>query len=135
MGFFETDSLIEKLAGMDIPEIFLKFGETHFRKLERDVIRSLPSSDCVVSTGGGAVLDDENAKNLRRNSYAVFLDVDTKTSYERISESTRPALTGYDPEDEVKILIRERFPQYARTSDICIDASKSPEDICDEIAE
>ena len=131
--FFETDLMIEKSAGMDIPDIFSKYGESHFRELERCVIKELPISDCVVSTGGGAVLDDENAKNLRKDSYVIFLDVDTKTSFERISGSTRPSLTGYDPHDEVKILIRERFPQYARTSDICVDAAKKPDEICTEI--
>jgi len=131
--FLETDAMVENTAGMDIPDIFSRHGEPHFREIEREVIKKLPESECVVSTGGGAVLDDENAKNLRKNSYVVFLDVDTKTSYERISGSTRPALTGYNPEDEVKILIRERFPQYARTSDICVDASGTPDDICSEI--
>lgn len=135
MNFFETDSLIETACGMDIPDIFSKYGEPHFRELEREVIRGLPESDCVVSTGGGAVLDDENAKNLRRNSYVVFLDIDSETSYERITGSARPALTNYTPEDEVRLLIRERFPQYARTADICVDAAGFPDDICDEITD
>ncbi|MDD3977457.1 MAG: shikimate kinase, partial [Methanomicrobium sp.] len=43
--FFETDLMIEKSAGMDIPDIFSKYGESHFRELERCVIKELPISD------------------------------------------------------------------------------------------
>ncbi|MBP2134110.1 shikimate dehydrogenase [Methanomicrobium sp. W14] len=131
--FIDTDTEIEKASGIDIPQIFSEYGEEHFRKLEKDIIGKLPEKDCVISTGGGAVLDNENVKNLRRHSYVVFLDVDPKTSYMRISGSDRPALTDNEPDDEVKYLIRKRYAHYARTSDTCIDASGDPDEICDDI--
>jgi len=31
LPFFDTDALIERRAGMPIPEIFLQHGEAHFR--------------------------------------------------------------------------------------------------------
>jgi shikimate kinase len=53
--YFDTDSLIEQLAGKSIPEIFEQDGEEAFRALETQVLQELaPYKDCVISTGGGA---------------------------------------------------------------------------------
>ena len=37
--FIDTDSLIEKTSGMQIREIFEKYSEDYFRKLEYDTIK------------------------------------------------------------------------------------------------
>ena len=39
--FLDTDTLIEKRAGMTIYEIFQKYGEEYFRKKECETIASL----------------------------------------------------------------------------------------------
>ncbi len=118
---------------MPIEEIFKEYGEAHFRNLEREVIASLPESDCVVATGGGCVQSAENAANLRHDSLVFFLDVSPDVSYGRISESSRPALTDKDPVDEVKYLINLRYPAYMRSSDFRIDADREAEAVADEI--
>ena len=47
--FFDSDSEIEAAsAGMRIPEIFERFGEDEFRRLEREV-RVTGSSPCAMS--------------------------------------------------------------------------------------
>ena len=118
---------------MPIEEIFKEYGEAHFRNLEREVIATLPESDCVVATGGGCVQSAENAANLRHDSLVFFLDVSPDVSYGRISESSRPALTDKDPVDEVKYLINLRYPAYLRSSDFRIDADRESEAVADEI--
>lgn len=53
-NFTDLDKSIEEHAGKTIPEIFAVNGETWFRNLETEVLRSLRSaSDTVISTGGG----------------------------------------------------------------------------------
>lgn len=53
--YFDTDALIEQLAGKTIPEIFADDGEEDFRAIETQVLQELaPFKDCVISTGGGA---------------------------------------------------------------------------------
>ncbi|KAG7675175.1 putative Shikimate kinase [Nannochloris sp. 'desiccata'] len=59
--YFDTDALIEQLAGKTIPEIFAEDGEEDFRAIETQVLMELaPFRDCIVSTGGGAVTKSEN---------------------------------------------------------------------------
>jgi shikimate kinase len=59
--FFDTDALIEQLAGKTIPEIFAEDGEEDFRAIETQVLMELaPFKDCIISTGGGAVTKSEN---------------------------------------------------------------------------
>ncbi len=57
VSFLDTDSLIEQQSGRTIPGIFREDGEERFRERERDAIAGLPLRDCVIGTGGGAVMD------------------------------------------------------------------------------
>ena len=53
--FIDTDSVIEKTSGMKIFEIFSKYSEDYFRKLEYDTIKLVASGNKkILSIGGGA---------------------------------------------------------------------------------
>lgn len=59
--YFDTDAIIEQLAGKTIPEIFAEDGEESFRELETQVLQELvPFKQTVVSTGGGIPTKSEN---------------------------------------------------------------------------
>ena len=59
--FLDTDQLIVNRAGMPITEIFAQRGEEHFRDLETAALESLENlRQCVISTGGGAVVKERN---------------------------------------------------------------------------
>lgn len=116
----ETDRLIVEKTGMTIPEIFEVRGEDFFRAVERDVIASLPVTDCVISCGGGAVLDPDNVRHLRAGSLMVLLDAPAEVIVGRLEGSDRPSLTGLPPADEARYLMQQRRPAYCRASDICI---------------
>ena len=59
----DTDTLIAEEAGMSIPEIFKARGEEGFRAMETEVIRRVSQENgIIISTGGGAVLREENLK-------------------------------------------------------------------------
>ncbi len=73
--FLDTDALIETKAGQTVAEIFRARGERGFRALERATVAEVSKEGgCVVATGGGAVLDPLNLRDLRRNGTVVFLD-------------------------------------------------------------
>ncbi|WOF17218.1 shikimate dehydrogenase [Methanoplanus sp. FWC-SCC4] len=133
--FIDTDSEIEERTGRKIPAIFEESGEEAFREIESRVIASLPKSDLVVATGGGAVLFDENVRNMKENSIVVFLDVSADVSYERTCRGNRPPLTNKDPKDEIEFLISKRRPAYIRSSDFCTDASGSPAEVSGRVLE
>lgn len=51
--FHDMDAEIEEAAGISIPEIFAKRGETEFRRLETEVLRGLSKrGGLVIATGG-----------------------------------------------------------------------------------
>ena len=129
LPFFDTDLLIEEWEGMSIQDIFETLGEEEFRSRESSVIKNLPKSPSIISTGGGAVMRYENVADLRRDSLVLFLDVSPNMAYKRIQGSDRPALTGNGPEEEVKSLISKRHPFYRRSSDYCIDANGEKESV------
>ncbi|MDD1678651.1 MAG: shikimate dehydrogenase [Methanomicrobiales archaeon] len=121
LPFVDTDILIEAHEGKTISEIFRQEGEAGFRKIEKEVIRTLPQSDVVIATGGGAVLDPDNVESLRAESTVVLLSADPSTIVRRIQKSGRPPLTAFSLEEEVRYLVEFRTPYYLRAADYCLD--------------
>jgi len=125
LSFADTDALIEQKTGRSIPDIFSEDGEERFRKIEREVIASLPASDVVVSTGGGAVVDPDNMKNLRRDSTVILLTADLDTIEQRIARSPRPPLTNLPLREEIAEMMDRRRQNYHAAADLCVDTSET----------
>lgn len=72
--FVDCDAKIERRAGMRIPEIFAKYGEGYFRDLEQQIMEAVcRERGCVIATGGGAVLREENVRAMRQNGRVCLL--------------------------------------------------------------
>lgn len=124
----ETDEMIKLETGMEIPEIFDRYGETYFRDLESRIIyRSSETGGKIISTGGGAVLRPENTDNLRRNGTIVFLD---RPPEELIPTDDRPLA---DSMDKILLLYEKRYPLYTGAADIRIRVCGTPEETADMI--
>lgn len=137
LTFFDADSIIEQEQNMTITEIFRQFGEPYFRDIEADVIKRLSEKDrVVIATGGGAVLREENMKNLRKKGIIVCLMASPETILRRTSnDSSRPLLQVEDPLRKIKELLKFRRPYY-ENSDIMVDTEdKDPAEIVEEIME
>ena len=80
-GFCDTDELIVEKLGMSIPEIFEQKGEPFFRQQEAETVQSLGLKKTVVSTGGGALLNDTTAEVAKNNGTVIFLDVPFEVCY------------------------------------------------------
>jgi shikimate kinase len=62
--FADADHEIEEAAGMSVSDIFAKYGEPEFRRLERSVIaRLLHDKTLVLATGGGAWMDESHPRH------------------------------------------------------------------------
>ncbi len=82
----DTDAEIEKRWG-PIPEIFKKQGEGAFRDMESEVIKeTCRESGCVIATGGGAVLREENGRAMRQNAVVAWV----KRPLQELSREGRP---------------------------------------------
>lgn len=113
--FFDTDVLIEQVAGQTIREIFDREGEAGFRQLETQVLAQLSAyKNLAIATGGGIVLRPENWSYLQ-HGIVVWLDVPVEQLYERLKEdTTRPLLQDTDPALKLQTLLEQRRSLYAQ---------------------
>ncbi len=104
MKFVDIDKVISAREKKSINEIFEEKGQIYFRDLEREIIaQESLKNNCVISTGGGSILDNENIKRLRETSFVVYLDCTIECLYQRLKNSTtRPILNA--TEDRRKII-------------------------------
>ena len=97
LPFSDLDEVIEKQAGMAIPEIFLQEGEAGFRKRERAALSEvLTHGYGVVALGGGALLNAENRSLVEKNGKVVCLRASFETLLFRLqaAQTIRPLLAG-----------------------------------------
>ncbi|MDH4161110.1 MAG: shikimate kinase [Nitrospirota bacterium] len=122
--FIDTDSLIEADQKISITEIFSSFGEPYFRDVETRIIgQVLENENQVVSTGGGAVIREENRAAFKEKGMTVCLMARPEVIYDRIKHEThRPLLQVAEPLAKIRELLATREPFY-RQADIIIDTS------------
>ena len=130
MPFFDSDKVITEKSGREIPEIFEKDGESAFRKLESEAIFALSGKNgAIISTGGGAVLDPENVKNLSKNGKIYFID---RPLENLVPTADRP--TAFDFE-AMKKRFEERYDIYCSAADKIIKADFSAKEVSEKIKE
>jgi shikimate kinase len=132
----DVDKRIERTAGRTIPEIFAADGEVGFRAIEHDVLETLLRlpGRTVVSTGGGAVLSDENCRLMRDRGTVVWLRARPETLLARVGKgSGRPLLAG-DPAEAVRRIDGERRAAYNRAAHVIIDVDgRTTDQVADEV--
>ena len=123
--FLDTDALVAERAGMEITDIFERQGEARFRELETAALRSLSLYErCVIATGGGVILREENRTLLRELGLVVELSASEEVIFERVARNTRrPLLQTADPRETVAKLLAGRRPLYAEAAECSIDTS------------
>ena len=123
--YVDTDALLVQRTGREIPEIFRREGEEHFRDLETAVLESLtPLQRCVIATGGGVVLRERNRELLRELGFVVLLTASEDVIFERVSRNARrPLLQTPNPRATVAALLAARQPAYAAAAQWTIDNS------------
>ena len=130
--FFDLDELIEAAEKMSIKQLFADLGEAHFRKRERDVLRSTRHlADAVIATGGGTFTFDENIQFIQSEGLSVYLSAPYSLLRSRIGDKAteRPLFR-----DDVSAheLYNSRI-RYYRMSDITIEVRE--EETTNEIVE
>ncbi len=127
MPLLETDQIIEKQAGIPIPEIFRREGETGFREREIAAVREIASvKNTVIACGGGIVLNRINIDRLKENSVIVCLTASPKTIVKRVSGQAgqRPLLEVDDMLTTIIEMLRFRRPLYERAADIIVNTNR-----------
>jgi len=140
-AFVDLDHKIELDNNMKIPEIFKKYGEEYFRKLEKDAVKEVSERrGIVISTGGGTVKDFENMELLKKNGIVICLTADIEEILSRTeNKGERPVLDKNDKEQgnrraAIEKLLAERKKFYDQ-ADYKVDTTNwSPLQIIDDIS-
>lgn len=112
--FIDSDQAIESQVGKKIREIFASEGEPAFRRMEREFVDSgHPNEGCVVSCGGGLVVEKGMSELLKQKGVVVCLFASPECIIERTSRNAnRPLLNVDNTEKKVRELLAEREPIY-----------------------
>lgn len=122
--FSDTDKIVVRDHG-PIRDLFLAYGEAHFRAVERDAVAEALERGGVVALGGGAVLDPVTRERLTQHR-VVLLTVAPHVVASRIHGDERPLLGGEDPAERWLRIYEERRPIYEAAADIAFDTSSGP---------
>jgi len=116
--FVELDQRIESRAGLTLGEIFSLHGEEYYRRLERDVLVDLLSSEgpMVLAVGGGLVTAPETYALLRRQALTVWLKARPEDHWNRVVRQgdRRPMAQHPHARQALRELLDRREPLYAR---------------------
>jgi XRE family transcriptional regulator, aerobic/anaerobic benzoate catabolism transcriptional regulator len=124
--FIELDAEIARDAGMPLSEIFLLYGASGYRGIERRCLLRLVNSqsDIVISVGGGVVSDPETYQVLLANCYTVWIKASPSEHMSRViaQGDMRPMKGHAQAMDDLKAILAARDPLYAR-ADKAVDTS------------
>lgn len=124
-AFVDTDDLIRTNAGMSIPEIFEREGESGFRARERAAITDAVASPepLVIACGGGAMVDAENRRAVGHDGFVVWLDAAPEVLAARVENDgigSRPLLAGSSTTATLARLAGDRAVAYSAAADVVV---------------
>ncbi len=135
----QLDTMITQFAGCSITEIVEKWGWEYFRDLESQAVtEAAKQSPCVIDTGGGVILREQNVRNLKQHGLLFWLKADANTIIDRIKHDTsRPSLSGNKTFiEEVQEMLQQRTPLYEKAQDVTVEtAGRTINSIAAEIIE
>lgn len=130
--YLDTDREIEKQAHCTTGKLIDRKGWNFFRKIEKYVVRRVSKSyNSVIATGGGAVMDKENAKHLKKSGFIVYLQLPTDRLASRLQDdTTRPNLTQAKTLiDEIEQVREKREATYLELADLVYTPTPDTDDL------
>lgn len=122
--FIDSDYLIVERYG-PVTDIFEVHGETHFRRLEAEVISEILNSpqhrNTVLSLGGGAPMTDAVAEMLKDET-VVYIKVDVETVRPRIVGNSKRPLLQPNPIEKWSQIFEARKDRYEQLAKYTLDA-------------
>ncbi|WP_349435667.1 shikimate kinase [Pararhizobium sp. A13] len=133
--FIDSDHEIERVSRMTISDLFAAYGEEEFRALETRVIkRLLHTGPRIVSTGGGAYINERTRRHIKKQGLSVWLKADLDTLWERVNKrDSRPLLRTENPKQTLENLMHARYPIYAEADLTVISRDVKKEVMVEEV--
>ncbi len=115
----DVDTVVTRLAGASLPEIFARGGPVEIRDREHRALLDLPADvPLVVATGAGCVEWPDTLELLRERGLVVWLDAPWTTTRRRLQdpEGRHRAEVGRLGWAGLAALDERRRPMYARAA-------------------
>ena len=127
--FIELDREIEREAGISLSEVFLLYGQSGYRRIERRCLERMIEThrEMVMSVGGGVVSEPETYNLLLLNCYTVWIKASPDEHMARVvaQGDFRPMQGNAEAMEDLTRILEARAPLY-RKADETIDTSGEP---------
>jgi shikimate kinase len=138
LPFHDLDEIIERVAGISIPDIFKNRGEEGFRKLEKKcLLEVVKEAEGVIALGGGALQNQMIVDHIKLYGWLVFIRTPIITIVERLHQKDgRPMVDSKNRkalEDRISELLAERLPFYEQAPISIQTGDQTPEEAAKEI--
>lgn len=120
--FVDMDDMLEQEYHISISDLFEKYDEDAFRKLEQAMLhKTFSLENAVISSGGGTPCFENNMATINDNGISIYLQMSPKMLLDRLenSKKTRPLLQNIKKENRLEFIrdlleIREKYYQQAK---------------------
>lgn len=128
--FVELDREIEGEAGISLNEVFMLYGQTGYRRLERRCLDKVIQAHerAVISAGGGIVSEAETYNLLLASCYTVWLKAAPEEHMARVvaQGDLRPMRDNEEAMEDLRRILSAREPLYAKADAIIDTSGKTP---------
>lgn len=119
----DMDEQVVQEEKMEIKDIFSQFGEKYFRERESEVLKAYIGDRCIVTTGGGVILNENNRRILKESGHVIFLKCEPEIIASRLeNDGTRP-LIKEKTVAEIGEMYNARLPLYIECANLTVDTS------------
>ncbi len=119
--FVDLDVFIESRYRLTIQQIFQKYGEDEFRRIEKECLHEVAGfENTVISTGGGAPCFFDNMEFMKHNGCTIYIEMDARQLTDRLlttQTATRPLIAGKSPDELfafISMNLDKRQPYYSQ---------------------
>ena len=125
-SLIDIDYKIEEFLGISIAQIFDRYGEEQFRRIEETYfVEKSKSKNLIFSTGGGIILSKKNRQILKLSKKTIYLKTSPKQLLFRMKNnySNRPLIlkSKLSPFDTINEISKKRDLMYKKSSHITIE--------------
>ena len=127
--FVELDRLIEQASGVSLSVVFDLYGQSGFRRLERQCLDEVLAKHprMILATGGSLVSEPSTFERLRETCFTVWLKASPEEHMERViaQGDTRPMSNNREAMADLRRILAGREALY-RKADVIVDTSAKP---------
>jgi XRE family transcriptional regulator, aerobic/anaerobic benzoate catabolism transcriptional regulator len=139
MPFFELDREIERLSGTKLGVILELYGQQAYRRYELQALQELLETHprFVVATGGGIVSEAATYELLLSHCFTLWIRATPEEHMERVlAQGDRRPMAGSDQAmEDLRRILEERTPLYARADAIVDTSGRSLEAVLEELSD